>query len=207
MKKATLTAAALLAAGLTTGIGTAQAQLMNAADDRRTIQGGIGAGITLPLGDFGKGYDTGYHLTLQGTFRPGYVSYIPFAVQGDLMYHNFGGSSFNILNTTYKGSDINLVALIAAGKFTLPVSAVSLEALVGGGLYYFSYSDAEVPNFVTGGTQKISIDSKLTGGFNGGVKAQLNFITAAKIFVEARYHYVLIGDGISMLPITVGVAF
>jgi hypothetical protein len=139
---------------------------------------GVGAGPSIPAGDFATGVDTGVHAAAMLALR---IPLLPLSVRGDLMYQRFGAT----------GGDVDQFAGIANGFFNiLPLPVVSAYVSGGVGLYH---------------TRAAGVTSSDIG-LNGGIGARIN-LWLVEPFAEVRYHHVLGTDGPRTVPVTIGVMF
>lgn len=144
---------------------------------------GIGAGLTLPMGDYGTADKMGFHFGAGATFGLGSA---PVSVRVEGSYsttsHDGVDGKFNIL-----GGMASLVyPFQTAGK---------IKPYVLGGVGYYSVKET------------ISSQSESGVGFGGG--AGLKFaMSSTNLFVEARYVTSKAASvNFNRVPVTVGVSF
>ncbi len=172
------------------GIAGALALLpaLASAQDARPISVGVMGGLSLPIGDLGDGFDSGYNITGNVYFRPSASS---LTFRGDVGYDSFGA----------KVGGFNLNVLSVTGNVMFPLGTVSAEGgirpyvVAGGGLYRTSISEG-------------NSDSNNDLGVNvgGGLEFNLSGFTT---FAEARFVNVF-GEGdfnARYIPITFGIRF
>lgn len=160
---------------------SAQAQRI---DNARPVTIGLAAGLSMPTGDFGDSFKSGYNITGSLGFRPAAV---PFGLRAEVGYesHDVDSPADFSLSTLY--GTLNGVFDIGSGA-----TGMAPYLIAGLGMYRFSGDD---------------MDSMTDFGINGGggVKFALSGFTT---FVEARYHHVFSeDDALTFIPITFGVQF
>jgi hypothetical protein len=147
---------------------------------------GVAAGLSAPMGDFGKLVDAGYHATGMLTFSA------PLAPVGLRVEGSF--NEFNYKSTILPGAKSRLLSATANAVVSSP--GILGPYLIGGlGIYSASCSGA------------CSSSSSSKVGFNGGggFKFGLGGFSA---FLEARYHYIPVsGSSTSFIPVSFGVTF
>jgi hypothetical protein len=154
---------------------------------------GVAAGASIPSGDFGKSFDTGYNLTgMLGVSPP--LSPVGFRVDG--MYNEFNGKS----NIFVSGQKERVSAITANAIVKAPVSAIVLSPYLIGGLgEYFS-------KFSTAG-------STTSNDFGFNIGAGLKFgLAGFDALGEVRYHqFTTKGSAgnftTKFIPITFGIMF
>jgi hypothetical protein len=152
----------------------------------KSVQFGIAAGGTLPLGDLKDGVNTGFNGTAILGFQP---SLIPLGVRIDGAYNQFGikGGGGNAHVTSVTG---NLV-------YKMPSTSFSPYLIGGAGWYQVAASSSGLTV------------SENHFGWNagGGISMPLSGFDT---FIEARYNQVQLGNGNGnwqFIPITFGVMF
>ena len=146
---------------------------------------GIAGGGTIPLGDFGNTFNTGFNATGTVAITP---PLLPLGFRIDGAYNQFGSKGTSSLKAKIAGLTAN-VTYGLGGFLVTPY-------LIGGGGYY------RVSSSLAGGTAASN-----HGGFNigGGVNLPLMVF---KGFAEARYNHVSTSGGsTSFVPVTVGLMF
>ena len=177
--KRIFTAAAALTLALAATTRPATAQSMDAT---RTVHFGIAGGATVPVGDLGDGYDTGYHLMGTLGFQP---AAMPVGVRLDLAYNNMGGAVANQPDLKILSGSANLVLT------TSNTNGIKPYVIGGVGLY----------NVDGGG------DSETKFGLNGGAGLQFA-LSGFNTFVEARYHSIFTDNqNANMIPVSFGIMF
>jgi len=150
---------------------------------QRPVSIGIAAGATLPTGDLGDGYDTGFHGMITMGFMP---TMLPFGMRIDGMYNSVGAKGI--------GDDLKIMALSANGLFAMPGAMPASPYLIGGIGYY---------NADAGGNSESASDF----GINIGIGAKFN-LSGFGTFAEVRYHNVFSDpDSYSFVPLTFGIVF
>jgi len=167
----------------------------------RAIQVGIGAGVTLPTGDYSECCKSGWN-------AGGFLQYRqPDQVVGlrvDLQYHgNDMKDEFLLTLGATPGTTGSGTILFGGAAGVLEVapqeSSVGWYLLAGGGIYQFELSVNESGISVS--------DSQTKFGFNAG--AGLKFrVGGASLYVESRYHGVKVEDSnITFVPLSFGIAW
>lgn len=165
------------------------------AQDSKSMSFGAMGGLSLPMGNLGDAYDSGYNITGSVYFTPA----SRFMIRGDVGYESFGGQSIG----TVASSDLNMLS--ATGNLIFPLSSSTAEGtmrpyILGGAGIYRASSDIEVL-----GVKKSSSDTNLGVAFGGGVEFKL---AGFSTFAEARFTNVF-SDGKSSrwIPLTFGFRF
>lgn len=156
---------------------------------QQKIEFGIGAGLTLPTGDYNDGAGTGFHGTGAVLFGLGTG---PLAVRVDLSYHRTGLDEDVDGNTSLLGGMASLV-------YNVPSTGQVKPYLLAGLGYY------QVKLDVTGVLE--ADESNLAWGGGAGLALALR---SATLFAEVRYNSVTEGDtftATNFIPITVGIRF
>lgn len=153
---------------------------------------GIGAGASVPNGDFANGIETGYHFLATAGIKPP-LSPVGFRVDG--MFNQFNGKSPST-------SKLNVMGLNANAILSMPGAIVLSPYAIGGvGMYRSSISP------------KISgVDPSNDLGVNigGGISFALAGFGA---FAEIRLHNIMADNGAGgttnqrFIPITFGITF
>jgi hypothetical protein len=144
---------------------------------------GIGGGISMPNGDFGKVVSSGWH----GTGSLGFgLPAVPLSVRVEGSYSSFSGKN--------SGPKVNVMSGTVNAVWSGPGIALK-PYLIGGVGYYKAKAD------VSGATSSSDM------GFNigGGVKFSL---LGKGAYAEARFHSVQSDpQTTTFIPITVGITF
>jgi hypothetical protein len=177
---------AVLGAVLMASVGAAPAVAQSGA------KFSVGGGLTLPLGDFGDGANTGWHGLAAVSFQP---TGSPVGIQVDGMFQRFGADE------DVFGNDVNFQIIQgtanAVYRFQTSEGTKVHPYLIGGvGLY----NSKPTGDGVIGDP-----GSNTDFGINGG--AGFDFQAGAVgLFVEGRFHNVFSDpDNTNFIPITVGV--
>lgn len=165
------------------------AGLLAPALPAQNLRFGIGPGLTLPAGDYGKADKLGFHgLGLVQLTLPG----APIALRADVMYsqtshkNNVGG------NSKLTGGTLDVVY-----PFGLPLAPVRPYLLAGVGYYSVK---VDVTGFGSASQSKVA--------FGGGAGLQFKVGPSMRAFAEARYLSVSTSGGsTAFVPITVGLMF
>jgi opacity protein-like surface antigen len=167
------------------------------AQDSKPISVGVMGGLSLPVGDLGDGFDSGYNITGNIYLKPAASR---FSFRGDVGYESFGAK----VNNSIAGVDLNILSV--TGNILFPLSSSMAEGsirpyLIGGGGLYRSKVE---------GTGAASGESESSNDLGIGVGGGLEFKLAGfSTFAEARFVNVF-GDGDSdarWIPITFGIRF
>lgn len=141
----------------------------------------VGAGLSMPNGDFKNAFKTGFHGMAAGDIK---LTGAPISIRADAMYSTYsskvsGGDAFN---------DFSVSADAKYGFAPGPVSPY----ILGGPTWNHASS---------GGNSSSKIGFNVGGGINFGM-------SALKLFVEARYFSVS-DNGVktNWIPITLGIHF
>ena len=158
----------------------------------RAVSFGIAGGATIPVGDAGDLYDTGFNLMGMLTVQPAFV---PVGVRFDVMWHQLGGKDVSLPGGGGVGAVPDLRVLAGAANAVLTVSntgTVRPYVLGGIGLYNLSCDGCEgVTKFGLNGGGGIEFG---VGGFN--------------TFVEARFHSVFTEEvKTNLIPVVFGLRF
>jgi Outer membrane protein beta-barrel domain len=176
-------AGAVVVAAMLGGTSAAMAQSSSSA------RFGVSGGLTLPIGDLGDGYGTGFNIQGHASIKP---SAFPLSLRGDLGLITLSGKTVN------------------AGGITGSNPSLTLFTVNGNAIYNFESSkDATFVPYVIGGAgiysgnRSFGTHFGINGG--GGVTFKLAGFDA---FVEGRFHNVF-GDGGSarLIPISFGIMF
>ena len=168
-----------IAKGLVLG-GLAMALV--AAPAKAQIAWSVGAGASLPNGDFKNVAKTGFHGMGAGDFK---LTGSPISIRGDFMYNSFSSKASG-------GPTLSLITVSADAKYGFAPGPVS-PYILGGPTWSRSSC--------SGCTSESEFGFNVGGGINFGM-------SALKLFVEARYFSVS-DNGVktNWIPITVGIHF
>lgn len=168
---------AVVGLALSLPVATAQAQM--------PFDFGILAGASMPTGDAGDVYDTGFNIGATLGISP---ALMPVGLRIDGVYHSFGASG--------AGEDLSLITATANATLGIPLGAMpGVSPYLIGGLGLYS-ADA-------GGEDR-------ENEFGWNIGAGLSFALAGfSTFAEVRYNSFSLGDDndISFVPITFGIMF
>jgi hypothetical protein len=169
--------------------------VMASAQATRPVTFGLSGGLSLPMGDLGNGYDSGFDITGHVMFKP--ASFTNLGFRGDVNFDRFGSKSFSGVNTRFLGVTANAVY-----SFPQSTPGVIRPYVLGGVGMQNSKSSGKVLG-VDIGNSASSTDLHVQGG--AGVNFQLAGFTT---FVEAKYVNVFgNGSSLSYVPITFGFRF
>ena len=184
--KRIIKAAAGISLGLAATAGVAAAQDMGST---RAVSFGIAGGATLPMGDIGDGYGTGYNIMGTLGYQP---MAMPVGLRLDVGYHSLGvDEEFDIGDP----DDLRVISGTANAVLTVANSGGVKPYVLGGiGMYNVDYGVG---------------DSETKFGLNGG--GGLEFPLAGfSTFAEARFHHVFTDDeapSVQLVPIVFGIRF
>ena len=181
MRKRVLVAAV---AGLALAAAPAAAQ---ESIGTRTTSFSIGGGATLPIGDAGDAFDTGFNLQGSLHLQP------PLRAVGarfDVMYHSMGVKEDLLIGE----ADLNVLAGAANVVLTVSNTGTMRPYVLGGlGLYNLDF----------GGGSSSETKAGLNGG--GGVEFGVGGFTT---FIEARLHSIFTEESnTNLVPVVFGVRF
>lgn len=171
---------AIVALSLAAMIPFAGAQAQESGSNR-SVNFGLAAGATLPMGDLGDGYDTGFNVMGTLGLQP---ASLPVGLRFDLAYNSLGS----------KGAwdDLRIISGTANAVLTVSNSGGIKPYVIGGlGLY----------NLDGGG------DGQTKFGLNAG--GGLEFaLSGFNTYVEARFHSVFTdNENSNYLPLVFGIKF
>lgn len=151
---------------------------------------GVAGGAAIPVGSYTNGLNTGYNVSVS----LGMASRIsPVGFRAEAMYNQEGWQG-------YQG----ITHRVVAGTANLTYDLSGMSAGPAGGLYLIGgagiYGSYDRGGFMDGSP------TSTNAGLNGGAGWRLP-LTDFNVYVEARYHYILGGNGEQLIPITVGVTF
>lgn len=163
-------------------------------------------GATLPTGNFGDLFDTGW----RGGGTIGWqLAGIPVGFDLDVAYDRVSGGDFDI----FELGDLGVTSGTANIRWDYQgESSIGFYVAGGGGIYHFASYDVDGGlaldrRLRLGQGYEGESDSQNKFGLNGG--AGLTFGRSnTRFFVEARYHSVFTdGENANFIPIVVGVQF
>lgn len=167
------------------------ALLLSAASAQAQVSVGVGGGLTIPIGDFGDGFKTGWH----GLANVGYDLPSGLGLRGDFYY---GQNSVDVTGASGK-------AKLAGGFGNVLYNfkgAGTIHPYVLGSLGFINAKG----DVSAGGVSASGSETKIAFGGGAGVKFKAG--SDANIFVEGRYISVnTSGSKTNFIPITVGVSF
>jgi opacity protein-like surface antigen len=186
MTKGLFRGAAVLGFLAALGAGSAQAQ-------GNRITAGVGGGLVIPLGDYSDAVKTGWDVMGAVQFKPA-TSPVGFQIDGAYQQNKFEDALPLFDKDRLFYATGNLV-------FWLPVAEetrVKPYLLAGGGIYNEKAKLAD-------GT---STNSQTKFGFNAGAGFDLDFQNNVALFLEGRFHNVLVdGPDLKFIPINLGIRF
>lgn len=179
MKRIVLEAAAFAALALSAAPSSAQSA--------KPVSLGISAGASIPVGDLGDDYKTGYN----GTISLGLNSVgSPVGFRIDGMYNKLSVQSDRFPPLP----DITITSANANIVYALPGVGMRPYLIGGAGIYGYK-SDVE--------GEKTHTDF----GLNGGIGAAFP-LSGLNTFIEARYHHIFTDvSATQFIPVTFGISF
>lgn len=187
------------------------------AQETPRFTGEIGGGFTTPLAQTGRYLDNGWNI--RGGAGINFTSYLGLMV--DVGYNSLGINSTTLTNASAPGGDVRIFsATLDPVVHILPKHHYDLYLTGGGGLYRRNLEYTAPTTFVVpaynpffgffpvevNGTQVISSYSVNKPGFNVGAGVAFGTKWRAKIFAEARYNRMFLGNAhTDFLPVTFGV--
>ena len=154
----------------------------------RTTSFSIAGGATLPMGDAGDAFDTGFNVQGALHLQP------PLRAVGarfDVMYHSLGGKDQGLL---VGEADLNVFAGAANVVLTVSNTGTVRPYVLGGlGLYNLDFGGA--------------FESETKFGLNGGGGIEFG-VGGFNTFVEARLHSIFTEESnTNLVPVVFGVRF
>ena len=176
MKRISLT---LAAAALAVFSATSSAQ------SAKPVSLGLSLGASIPTGDFGDVYSTGYN----GTVSLGFNSVgTPLGIRIDGMYNSFSDRDDLVIARP----DYRIVSGNANLVYALPGVGIRPYLIGGAGIY--------------GQKPDVSGAKNVTDfGVNGGIGAAFQ-LSGFTTFVEARYHHIFSDQATQFIPINFGIS-
>jgi opacity protein-like surface antigen len=173
--------------------------LASAQAGARRVKFGVAAGATMPLGDFGDGAKTGFHVG-------GLVDYdmmnSPLSLRGEVTWHrnDLKDDVIDLLGV----DDANTTILAFVGnvlyRFGMQPGAQMVPYLIAGAGVYNNKGTLEV-----NGESDSSSDTKF--GLNGGIGIRIP-LAGFTTNIEARYHTVFTEDtNANFIPLSVSITF
>lgn len=161
---------------------SASAQVVQA---QTAMSFGIAAGASIPTGDFGDAFGTGFHGMATLGFTP---AMLPFGVRIDGMYNSLDGES----GTPFEDETAKVLAF--SGNALLSMGGLVASPYLIGGVGFY--------NTDVGGD-----DSSSDFGINIGLGARFN-LSGFGTFAEIRFHNIFTEDDATrFIPLTFGIMF
>jgi opacity protein-like surface antigen len=164
-------------------------------ESSRALGLGVSGGLTMPMGDFGDAYDSGYNVTGHVFFRPSNSQ--RFSLRGDVSYDAWKGKT----GGSVLEADLNSIGGSGNVLLSLASSASSVQPYVLGGLGMYRTKASTTIGSLTSSNTTTDFGYQLGGG--------LNFkLSGFSTFLELKYTTIS-GDpeSSSFLPITFGIRF
>lgn len=166
------------------------------AQDSKPVSFGVMGGLSMPMGNLGDFYDSGYNITGNVYFTP---SASRFMIRGDVGYDSFGGQSIAGVGSA------DLSVLSASGNVIFPLRSNMAEGsirpylIAGGGAYRSSFKGDIL------GASDSESNTDLGIAVGGGLEFKL---AGFSTFAEARFTNLFNdGDSARWIPITFGIRF
>lgn len=166
-------------------IATALVSAPVALEAQSPVRFGLAAGATLPQGDVGDAFGTGYHVSGLIGFKP---ATSPVGFRGEVMFHSFGGKE----EVGLDGENLNMLAGLVNAELGFGGTTARPYLIGGLGMYRSTLAD---------------FDAETDFGFNigGGVDFAL---AGFSTFAEVRFHSIQTeGDATNVIPISFGIRF
>lgn len=181
----------------------------------------IGGGFTQPVGNTGRFLDNGWNV--QGGVGVNFSSYVGAMVQLD--YNSFGINSATLNNFGFPGGGVHVFSATLDPIVHLnPKGHIDFYLIGGGGLYHREqeFTAPSVSSFTVfdpffGGfypvavptTSILSSYSVNKPGVNAGAGVAIGTKWHGKLFAEARYVHIFMGNGshTDYIPVTFGFRF
>jgi len=156
-----------------------------AAQSAKPISLGISGGATIPVGELGDDFSTGYN----GTLSLGFQSVgSPIGLRVDGMYNRLSPQDDRPLL-----SDIEIISANANLVYTLPGVGIRPYLIGGAGVYGLKILDT-------------GLDRETEFGVNGGIGAAFP-LSGFTTFLEARFHHIFSeGYSTQFVPVTFGIS-
>jgi hypothetical protein len=177
----------LAAAALALGLAAATTAEAQDAAGTRSVSFAIAGGATVPVGDVGDFYDTGFNLMGSVNVQP---AFLPVGARFDVMYHSLGGKD-GLLSD---GADLNILGGNANVVLTVANTGTVRPYVLGGvGLYNLDFNGVG--------------DNETKFGLNGGGGIEFG-VGGFNTFVEARLHSIFTEDTkVNLVPVVFGIRF
>ncbi len=204
MKKVLLIAAMIMALAISA----------NAQDPAKKVNLYLGAGGSLPMGDFGDGFGTGLH----GMGAVGFNVAPTFQIRGKVEFHTFGmdeevRDAFAEFVGTGTVTDVdgggtNLLMFGGDAKYNFPMENSKFSPYLVGGLGMASASFKEITFTDDDGSQTIDFDGETKLYFEIGAGFEIASGQAMSFFVQGRYVSISTeGSSTTFIPLTLGLRF
>jgi opacity protein-like surface antigen len=162
------------------------ANAQSAASAVKPVSFGIAGGMSMPTGDFGTGFKSGYNVS--GLFQFQQPTW-PVALRVEAQYQNFGAKEGIDATAKTIGGLANLV-------YAFPTKSAVRPYLTGGVGYFHLTMDFEGES---------ASDNKFGYDFGAGLDFQLSGMNT---FIEANWQSVRAeGSSLNQIPIRVGIRF
>ncbi len=168
-----------------TALAAPRVQAQATMDQARAVSFGLGAGASVPVGDLGDVFGTGWHAQASLGFNAAGLG-----LRIDGMYHSLPEDAHD--------HDLRVLAGVLNANFRFsPGATVQPYVSVGVGIYNLHLDEDD---------EEESFDTTRLG-LNGGAGIRFQLAGMAT-FLEARYHNIFTeGSSSQLIPITFGVMF
>ena len=176
-----------------------------------------GGGVTQPVGGTKSRFDTGWNFTAGAG-----VNFVRHAgIVGEFTYNSFGINGATLQTLQFPNGDSHIWAITADPIVRLNPSGPIDLYLIGGGGVYHRLVEFTQPTVATvtafdpffgiffpatvPANQVLRSFSVTKGGVNGGAGLTVRLGRGnAKLFAEARYHYMFTPNATTFVPVTFG---
>lgn len=163
----------------------ALAALAAPANAQRRASVGIAAGATVPVGDLGDGWSTGFHVL--GTLAISGTAGSPLGFRVDGMYNSLSGKN--------SGPDLNMWTVNGNLVYAFPGGMTATPYLIAGGGWYSTKADVS------------GADAASDLGINAGIGARFA-LSGFSTFAEVRFHNIFSDENSrQIIPLTFGILF
>ena len=182
MKRSSFAIAAIAALVLSASTSSAQSN--------KSVSIGISGGATIPVGDFGDLYSTGFNGTGSLMFRS---LGSPIGLRVDGMYNRLSVKD-DVIGVPF--DNVSITSANANLTYNLQGTGITPYLIGGAGAYWLK-----------GHGNGFDGNSESDFGVNGGIGASFQ-LSGFNTFIEARYHHVFTDvNATQFIPVTFGISF
>ncbi|MES2522822.1 MAG: hypothetical protein V4617_09010 [Gemmatimonadota bacterium] len=167
---------------------------VSAQESTRPVSFGVSGGLSLPVGDFGEGFDSGFNITGHVAFKPATFTNLSF--RGDVGYDRFAAKNLDDVN-------FRMISVTGNAIYAFPQATPGIvRPYVLGGVGGYN---GKTTGTVLG--QDIDDSGSTEVGIQGG--GGINFqLSGFATFIEAKYVNIFSdGNSTGFIPITFGIRF